>query len=173
MQRVKGARKLTEMPNGDAVYACRTAGSKPRSARRFSLSLPSSIRSAAASPATACAETLQILGRSLRLCDPRGSDRYAGLRLDHSTRMDIRDAYIKNERGERVVDFRDAILHVLNYSTPVHARLPLEELKPHIFTLPDQPDLIPYRTSYYAERWGFCMSHDQLDGAARRRHMRR
>jgi aminopeptidase-like protein len=74
----------------------------------------------------------------------------------------IRDAYIKNPAGQRIVDFRDSNLHVLNYSRPVHARLPLDELKRHIFTLPDQPDLIPYRTSYYAERWGFCMAHRQL-----------
>ncbi len=53
-------------------------------------------------------------------------------------------------------------LHVLNYSQPVWAELSLDELKEHVFTLPDQPDLIPYRTSYYAERWGFCMAHDQL-----------
>ncbi|MEZ5996692.1 MAG: DUF4910 domain-containing protein [Hyphomonadaceae bacterium] len=74
----------------------------------------------------------------------------------------IRDAYIKNAAGERVVDFRRCNLHVLNYSAPVRATLPLEELKKQIFTLPDQPDLIPYRTSYYAERWGFCMSHNAL-----------
>ena len=74
----------------------------------------------------------------------------------------IRDAYIKNAEGDRIVDFRDSNLHVLNYSRPVHAKLPLEELKKHVFTLPDQPDLIPYRTSYYAERWGFCMAHHQL-----------
>jgi len=74
----------------------------------------------------------------------------------------IEDAYIKNERGHRVVDFRASNLHVLNYSVPVHATMSLSELKPHIFTLPDQPDLIPYRTSYYAERWGFCMAHNQL-----------
>jgi aminopeptidase-like protein len=73
----------------------------------------------------------------------------------------IEDAYIKNERGQRVVDFRASNLHVLNYSTPVHATMSLSELKPRIFTLPDQPDLIPYRTSYYAERWGFCMAHNQ------------
>ena len=74
----------------------------------------------------------------------------------------IRDAYIKNAAGERVVDFRTSNLHVLNYSVPVRARLPLAELKQHIFTLPDQPDLIPYRTAYYAERWGFCMAHNRL-----------
>jgi aminopeptidase-like protein len=74
----------------------------------------------------------------------------------------IRDAYIKNAAGERIVDFRKCNLHVLNYSGPVHAQLPLEELKKHVFTLPDQPDLIPYRTSYYAENWGFCMAHREL-----------
>jgi len=74
----------------------------------------------------------------------------------------IRDAYIKDPAGERVVDFRKSNLHVLNYSIPVHARMPLEQLKKHIFTLPEQPDLIPYRTTYYAEQWGFCMPHRQL-----------
>jgi aminopeptidase-like protein len=75
----------------------------------------------------------------------------------------ICDAFIKNAAGERVVDFRASNLHVLNYSMPVHMHLPLPELKRHIFTLPDQPDLIPYRTSYYHERWGFCMAHRQLE----------
>ncbi len=75
----------------------------------------------------------------------------------------IADAYIKNADGERVVDFRQNNLHVLNYSAPVRARMPLDQLKPHIFTLPEQPDLIPYRTSYYEERWGFCMSQKALD----------
>lgn len=74
----------------------------------------------------------------------------------------IRDAYIRNEAGERVVDFRCNNLHVLNYSAPVHVFLPLAELRKHIFTLPDQPDLIPYRKSFFEEAWGFCMTHDQL-----------
>jgi aminopeptidase-like protein len=74
----------------------------------------------------------------------------------------IRDAYIKNAAGERIVDLGSCNLHVLNYSRPVRTKLPLEELKKHVFTLPDQPDLIPYRTSYYAENWGFCMAHDRL-----------
>jgi aminopeptidase-like protein len=74
----------------------------------------------------------------------------------------IRDAFIKNSAGERIVDFRKCNLHVLNYSRPVRARLPLAELKKHVFTLPDQPDLVPYRTSYYAESWGFCMAERKL-----------
>jgi aminopeptidase-like protein len=71
----------------------------------------------------------------------------------------IRDAYIKNERGEKVIDFARSNLHVMSYSVPVRQRLSLAELKPHIYTLPDQPDLIPYRTSYYADNWAFCMPH--------------
>ena len=55
----------------------------------------------------------------------------------------IRDAFVKNADGKRVVDFRRSNLHVLNYSSPVHTKLPLEELKEHIFTLPDQPDSSP------------------------------
>ena len=74
----------------------------------------------------------------------------------------IVDAYIKNAQGERLLDFHRSNLHVLSYSAPVSRRMPLAELKAHIFTLPDQPDLIPYRTSYYKETWGFCMSHRQL-----------
>lgn len=74
----------------------------------------------------------------------------------------ITDAYVKNERGERVIDFRESNLHVVNYSMPVRQKMPLRELREHLFTLPEQPDLIPYRTSYYKESWGFCLSHAQL-----------
>lgn len=74
----------------------------------------------------------------------------------------VRDAWIKDPQGRKVVDFQVHNLHLLNYSAPVHTRLPLAELKPHLFTLPDQPDLIPYRTSYYREAWGFCLTHHQL-----------
>src|SRR5271165_715057 len=74
----------------------------------------------------------------------------------------IRDAYIKNEAGERVVDFQQCNLHVLNYSVPVRRKMSRTELKPHLFTLPETPDWIPYRTSYYRETWGFCLSHRQL-----------
>jgi aminopeptidase-like protein len=74
----------------------------------------------------------------------------------------IRDAYIKNSTGERVVDFRASNLHVLGYSVPVHARMGLSELREHLFSDPEQPDWIPYRTSYYKATWGFCLPHRQL-----------
>jgi aminopeptidase-like protein len=74
----------------------------------------------------------------------------------------IRDAWVKNARGERVIDFRRSNLHVLQYSVPVHRRMSLAELRPHLHTLPDRPGWIPYRTSYYEERWGFCLEHARL-----------
>ncbi|HEU5069712.1 MAG TPA: DUF4910 domain-containing protein [Verrucomicrobiae bacterium] len=74
----------------------------------------------------------------------------------------IRAAWIKNARGEKVVDFARHNLHVLNYSVPVHQRMRLEELRPHLFSVPEHPAWIPYRTSYYQEAWGFCLSHQQL-----------
>lgn len=74
----------------------------------------------------------------------------------------ITDAYVKNSAGERVIDFQASNLHVLGYSTPVRGRMSLAELKPHLITIPEQPDAIPYRTSYYNETWGFCLAHRQL-----------
>lgn len=75
----------------------------------------------------------------------------------------IRDAYIKNSRGQKVIDFAQSNLHVMSYSVPVRRHMSLTELKRYIYSLPDQPDLIPYRTSYYAENWAFCMAHRQLE----------
>ena len=75
----------------------------------------------------------------------------------------VRDAYIMNEAGERLVDFRKSNLHVLNYSIPVNRTMSLAELRPHLFTIPEAPDWIPYRTSYYQKNWGFCLTQRQLD----------
>lgn len=75
----------------------------------------------------------------------------------------IRDAWLKAPDGQKIIDFKANNLHLLNYSIPIHQKMPLEELQKHLFSLPDQPDLIPYRTSYYQENWGFCLSHRQYE----------
>jgi aminopeptidase-like protein len=78
----------------------------------------------------------------------------------------IHDAYIATPDGTRVVDFRRSSLHVVSYSEPVRARMSLQDLSDRLHTLPDQPDLVPYRTSYYHRTWGFCLSHNQLQELA-------
>ena len=74
----------------------------------------------------------------------------------------VADAYIRDPNGEKIADFQRCNLHVLNYSVPVKKKVYLNELKAHTFTLPEHPDWIPYRTSYYKENWGFCLTHNQL-----------
>jgi aminopeptidase-like protein len=74
----------------------------------------------------------------------------------------IHDAYIKTLAGDKIIDFAQSNLHVMSYSVPVRKRVSLAELKEHVHTLPEKPDLIPYRTSYYADDWAFCMAHRQL-----------
>jgi aminopeptidase-like protein len=75
----------------------------------------------------------------------------------------VRGAWISDAEGRRLVDLEDHTLHLVSYSIPVRARMPLEELRGHLHTLPDHPDWIPYRTSYYHRDWGFCLSHRQLE----------
>ena len=75
----------------------------------------------------------------------------------------IRDAWIRDPNGKKVVDFQAHNLHVVSYSGPIHETLSLESLKPHLHSLPNQPDLIPYRTNYYSENWGFCLAHRVLE----------
>jgi aminopeptidase-like protein len=74
----------------------------------------------------------------------------------------IDEAFVENEHGQRIVDLCDSNLHVVNYSVPVDVTLSLAELKPHLHTLPEHPDWVPYRTSYYAPSWGFCLSDRAL-----------
>lgn len=72
----------------------------------------------------------------------------------------IRDAYLLNGKGEKVIDFKRCPLHVLGYSVPMAGRFTLEELRPHLFTDPAHPDWIPFRYSYYTKNWGLCLSHN-------------
>ena len=74
----------------------------------------------------------------------------------------IRAAWVKDSRGRKVIDFQKSNLHVVNYSIPFKGKMPLAELEPHLFSLPEHPDWVPYRTTYYKETWGFCLSHNQL-----------
>ena len=75
----------------------------------------------------------------------------------------VRDAWIRDPQGRKVVDFQRHNLHLVSYSVPVHQRMTLAELEPHLHSLPDRPDWIPYRTSYYSPSWGFCVTHKQLE----------
>jgi aminopeptidase-like protein len=75
----------------------------------------------------------------------------------------IRDAYVKNAKGDKLIDFQKSNLHILNYSQPVNKRVRLSELKEHLFAIPEHEDWIPYRTSYYKENWGFCVTQKVLD----------
>jgi aminopeptidase-like protein len=74
----------------------------------------------------------------------------------------INQAWIKDSKGDKIVDISENNLHIMGYSEPFHGKLSFKELKPHLYTLPEQPNLIPYLTSYYKRRWGFCLTHNQF-----------
>lgn len=76
----------------------------------------------------------------------------------------VREAWIKDPNGNRVVDFADHNLHLLGYSVPTAQTMPLADLQEHLYSLPEKPSVIPYRTSYYKDRWGFCLSHETREG---------
>ncbi|MFT5814790.1 MAG: aminopeptidase-like protein [Psychroserpens sp.] len=73
----------------------------------------------------------------------------------------VTEAYIENKNSEKIIDFSVNNLHLVGYSTPVDEYLTLDELNENLYSLPEQPDAIPYITSYYSKRWGFCLTHNQ------------
>lgn len=74
----------------------------------------------------------------------------------------IRDAFVKDSSGNKIIDFKKSNLHILQYSVPIHKKMSFDELKNHLYTLEEYPNYIPYKTSYYQENWGFCISHKQF-----------
>ena len=108
-------------------------------------------------------QTLDILGRVAplqRFEVPSGTPVFD---WEVPPEWNVREAYVVGPGGDRVIDFRRHSLHLLNYSVPIRARMPLAELRPHLYSIPERPDWIPYRTSYWREHWGFCLPHRQLE----------
>jgi aminopeptidase-like protein len=110
--------------------------------------------------------TLDVIERFVPLRRTEVPSGHKAFEWEVPLEWNIRDAYVSNAAGERVIDFRQHNLHVVNYSSPVRERMSLEQLRPHLFSLPDHPEWIPYRTSYYSPSWGFCLSHRQLESLA-------
>ena len=108
-------------------------------------------------------QTLDIIGEHIALERHEVPTGTAVLDWTIPQEWNIRDAYVAAPDGSRVIDFQESNLHVVGYSVPVNERMPLSELREHLHTLPDQPSWVPYRTSYYAPAWGFCLAQEKLD----------
>ena len=108
-------------------------------------------------------QTLDIIGEHISLERHEVPTGTAVLDWTIPQEWNIRDAYVAAPDGSRVIDFQELNLHVVGYSVPVSRRMPLSELREHLHTLPDQPSWVPYRTSYYAPTWGFCLAQEKLD----------
>jgi aminopeptidase-like protein len=108
-------------------------------------------------------EVFRVLGESIPLHVTRVPTGAQVLDWTVPREWTLRDAYILAPDGRRVVDVADSPLHVVNYSTPVRRRMSLTELRPHLYSIPEHPDWIPYKASYYRESWGFCLAQRVLD----------
>jgi aminopeptidase-like protein len=104
-------------------------------------------------------ETLRILGDDLDLELVEVASGTAAFDWTIPDEWNLAEAWIRGPDGRTIVDVRDSTLHVVGYSTPIHETLSLEELSAHLHSDPGRPDWIPYRTSYYARDWGFCLPH--------------
>jgi aminopeptidase-like protein len=109
-------------------------------------------------------ETLRTIQKRIPLVIEEVSTGEPALDWSVPREWNIRDAYVRDPSGRKVIDFAASNLHVMSYSVPVRRRMPLSELRPHLVTLPEHPDWIPYRTSYYQENWAFCLRHRTLEG---------
>ncbi len=111
-------------------------------------------------------ETLRRLAQDIPLVVHEVPSGSAALDWTVPREWNLRQAWIRDPRGEEIIHTRDSNLHVMGYSVPVHRKLGLEELQAHLHSLPEQPDRVPYRTSYYREDWGFCLPHRRRQSLA-------
>jgi aminopeptidase-like protein len=108
-------------------------------------------------------ETLDVIGKRIPLTRTEVPSGTQVFDWDVPKEWNVREAWIEDPAGQRIVDFRNHTLHLMSYSTPVDATLSLAELQPRLHSLPDHPDWIPYRTSYYREDWAFCLPHRERE----------
>ena len=106
-------------------------------------------------------ETLRILGEHLPLKIVEVPTSTVAFDWTVPKEWNIRDAYVADAKGNKVIDFKKNNLHVVGYSIPVDKEISYDELQEHVHSIPEQPDAIPYVTSYYKEQWGFCIADSE------------
>jgi aminopeptidase-like protein len=106
-------------------------------------------------------ETLKLIQKAIPLKIHEVPTGYQAYDWEVPLEWNIKDAYIVDPEGNRIADFKKNNLHVMGYSVPVDKKVSLEELSKHLYSIPDKPDAIPYVTSYYEPKWGFCLTHNE------------